>query len=242
MFSNKINIMIYHDKATLSPFHYLQFKTPCMVIDKVHTTHTPRIGTQRSHFESTPLYRTRLLTIRLLKQSYFATRLDYKKYKLFMVVPMNQWVAMVYPSATREPICSPCHIFFLLCLPWTWHFMINLAGVSRKAEDAYPTGTPGPICSKLFLLESGSVIYFCLDVFHTLLVPLLCSVFSWSSCCPKIQFMFFLLNTVRIHVLILLNFLCDLYSIFHRSWPAKNILNSREAVFTWNHNRQIYQV
>ena len=38
-----------------------------------------------------------------------------------MVVIMNSWVVVVYPSAPWEPICSPCHSFpFLFCLPRTW--------------------------------------------------------------------------------------------------------------------------
>ena len=36
--------------------------------------------------------------------------------------------------------------------------MNDSAGVSWKAEDAYPTGAPGPYSQ--FLVESGSFIYF----------------------------------------------------------------------------------
>ena len=41
----------------------------------------------------------------------------------------------------KKLICSTFHSFpFLFRLPWTCLFMSNSAGVSRKSEDAYPTG------------------------------------------------------------------------------------------------------
>ena len=53
-------------------------------------------------------------------------------------------------ACKTETTGSPRHSFsFLFCLPGTWRFMRNSVGVSRKAEDVYPTGAPGP-CSYWF--------------------------------------------------------------------------------------------
>ena len=56
--------------------------------------------------------------------------------------------------------------------------MGDSAGVSRRAEDAYSTDTPG-LCSQ-FLLESELFVYFCLFIYIILVIlySLLClSVF-----------------------------------------------------------------
>ena len=54
--------------------------------------------------------------------------------------------------------------------------MSNSAGVSRKAEDAYPTDAPGP-CSQ-FLAESELLIYFC--YFVCMILVTLCSLLCMS--------------------------------------------------------------
>ena len=55
--------------------------------------------------------------------------------------------------------------------------MSNSVDISRKADDAYPTGAPGP-CSQ-FLMESELLIYFCF--FVRISCHLLCvSVFSFG--------------------------------------------------------------
>ena len=54
--------------------------------------------------------------------------------------------------------------------------MNNSAGVSRKAEDAYPTGAAGP-CS-LFLVDSDLIIYFC--NFVCIILVILCSLLYLS--------------------------------------------------------------
>ena len=51
-------------------------------------------------------------------------------------------------------------------------FFNNLADVSRKAEDAYPTDAPGP-CSE-FLEEPELLIYFC--CFVCMILVNLCSL------------------------------------------------------------------
>ena len=61
-------------------------------------------------------------------------------YRSSMVINMNSWIFPVYSSAPSKLICSMCQRFpFLVRLPRTWLLMSNSAGVSRKAEDAYPT-------------------------------------------------------------------------------------------------------
>ena len=57
-----------------------------------------------------------------------------------------------------EPICSLCHSFFILLLQ-TLHFMNNMAGVSIKAEDTYPT-VSWFSCYSRIIFES----LFCFDV------------------------------------------------------------------------------
>ena len=67
--------------------------------------------------------------------------------------------------------------------------MSNSIGVSSKAEDAYPTDTPGP--RSQVLVESELLIYFCYIVCIVLvtLCSLLClSVFFMSGLCPWITF------------------------------------------------------
>ena len=104
-------------------------------------------------------------------------------YRSFMVVIMNLWIVTVYTSAPWKVICSTCHdIPFLFPLPCTWLFMSNLAGVSRKAEDTYPTSTPGPFSE--VLVEYDLLIYFCYFVCIILVISysLLCLSFFhvWS--------------------------------------------------------------
>ena len=88
-------------------------------------------------------------------------------------------------SPTFQLICSLCHKFpFLFCLPQTWLFKRNAAGVSRIAEDAYPTAAHGPCCQ--FLVESEFLICFCYFVCMILVTSfslLWMSVFHvWSLC------------------------------------------------------------
>ena len=52
--------------------------------------------------------------------------------------------------------------------------MSDSAGVSRKAEDTYPTSTPGP-CSQ-FLVASELLIYFCYFVLYYSVFYVLCCV------------------------------------------------------------------
>ena len=53
-------------------------------------------------------------------------------------------------------------------------------GVSRKADDAYPTGAPGP-CSK-FLVESELLICFCYFVCMSLVTLLFFFVYVYYPC------------------------------------------------------------
>ena len=70
-------------------------------------------------------------------------------------LPFRYWVPW-------ELICSTSNSFpCLFRLSWTWLFMSNLAGVSRKEEDAYLTSAPGPCAQFLILMESKMLIYFC---------------------------------------------------------------------------------
>ena len=55
--------------------------------------------------------------------------------------------------------------------------MSSWAGVSRKAEEAYPTSAPGP-CSQ-FLVESELLIYFGFFVHFILII--LCSLLCLSA-------------------------------------------------------------
>ena len=74
-----------------------------------------------------------------------------------------------------------CQSFsFLFHLPWTWFFMWNLAGVSWKADDAYPTSAPGP-CSQFLvkLVESKLLImyYFGYFMFFVVCISFPCLAF-----------------------------------------------------------------
>ena len=61
--------------------------------------------------------------------------------------PLNLMMFIIFGVSIYEIETSTRHNFpFLFCLPWTCLFMSNSAGVSRKADDAYPKGAPGP-CS-----------------------------------------------------------------------------------------------
>ena len=104
------------------------------------------------------LYRDRRLTMKLLEHGFVAARLK-SSLQRFYVVIINSWILTVHPSAPWKLICSTCHSFPFLCLlSWTWLFMSNSAGVSRKAEESYPTGASGP-CSE-FLMEFELLISF----------------------------------------------------------------------------------
>ena len=87
------------------------------------------------------------------------------------------------PSSPWKLICSTCPSFpFLFRQPWTWLYISNSVGVSRKAEDDYLTGAPGP-CSQI-LVESELHIFFCyfVCIFYVLCcVSGLCSwvIFFW---------------------------------------------------------------
>ena len=88
------------------------------------------------------------------------------------------WCIIVFFMLKRRVFhCSICHSFpFLFRLPRTWLFMRNSADVSRKAEDVYPTCTPG-LCFQV-LLVSELLIYVCYFVLFWLIYVLLCvSVF-----------------------------------------------------------------
>ena len=80
-------------------------------------------------------------------------------YRNFMVLIMNSWIVTVYSSAPWKLICSTCHSFFSFDYPGLDFFISNSASITRKAEDAYPTGTPCP-CTK-FLVEPVLLLYFC---------------------------------------------------------------------------------
>ena len=76
---------------------------------------------------------------------------------------------------------------FLFHLPWIWILMSDLPGIFRKAEDAYPTGAPGP-CSQ-FLVESKLLIYFCNFVYIILF-------FFYVRCCVCQFFMYCLCSCI----------------------------------------------
>ena len=63
---------------------------------------------------------------------------------------------------------STCHGFpFLFRLPGTWLFISNSVGVTRNAEDAYPTGAPGPSSHAVFsgVRVTHLVLLFCMYYF-----------------------------------------------------------------------------
>ena len=75
---------------------------------------------------------TRLLKIRLLDRIMLLRDWSHS-YKSSMVVIMNSWIFVVFPSAPWKPICSTCHSFpILFRLPRTWLFMSNSVGVSKS--------------------------------------------------------------------------------------------------------------
>ena len=82
---------------------------------------------------------------------------------------MNSWIATLYPSAPWKLICSTCHcIHFLFRLPRTWLFMSNSAGVSRKAEAAYPNDAPSP-CSQFSVRFAHLLLLLCMYYFSYLM-------------------------------------------------------------------------
>ena len=105
----------------------------------------------------------------------------------FMVVIINLWTITVYPSAPWDLVCATCPFTFLFRLPWTWLLMSNLAGVSRKAEDAYLIHALGPYP------QSGLLIYCCYFVCIILVFScyLLHMSFSMSRLCLWITFFWF---------------------------------------------------
>ena len=103
------------------------------------------------------LYRPRHLTIRLKEQSYVATRRLDSSLKKFCGRHHEHEDGCIY--LRHENWFVNVSLFpFLYHLLRTWFFMCNSASFSRKAEDAYSTGAPGP-CSQ-FLVESDLLIYF----------------------------------------------------------------------------------
>ena len=83
--------------------------------------------------------RARLLTIKLPEQGYADARLKSLLQKFF-----GRHHELVdrygYPTETWRLNFCTCHSFpFLFCLPYSWLFISNLAGVSKNAENAYPT-------------------------------------------------------------------------------------------------------
>ena len=78
--------------------------------------------------------------------------------------------------ALRTDLFNMPWFSFPLMSTWTWPFMSNWAGISRKAEDTYPTGAPGP-CFR-FLVRYELLIYFCYFVCNILVI--LCSSLCMS--------------------------------------------------------------
>ena len=89
-------------------------------------------------------------------------------------------------------IRATCHSLpFLFRLSRTWLFMSNLADVSRKTEDTYPTDALGP-CSQ-FLVKSELLIYFCFFAcifFYYFMFFVVCVCFT-CCLCPRITFFWF---------------------------------------------------
>ena len=76
------------------------------------------------------------------------------------------WINSHYKQHKHIFFPSQLEIMALNFLPRTWLFMSNSAGVSRKAEDTYTTGAPGPFSQ--FLVESELLICFCYFVWMIL--------------------------------------------------------------------------
>ena len=77
----------------------------------------------------------------------------------------------------------------------TWLIMSNSADVSRKAEDAYPTGAPGPWSSGVQVAHL--LLLLCMYYFSYIVLYILCYVclFSMSDLWPWITFLWFPLKS-----------------------------------------------
>ena len=110
------------------------------------------------------------------EQGYIATRLksSLQKYDCHHGLVERYGVSI----CTMKTDLLKCHSFL-----WTWHLMGTSAGVSRKAEVAYPTGAPGS-CSRSLsgvrnahLLLLLCIYYFGYFMFFVVCVYFPCLVF-----------------------------------------------------------------
>ena len=106
-----------------------------------------------------------------------------------IVAITNSWIVTVY---------SACYSFHFLFQ----HFISNSTGVSRKAEDAYPTATHGPLSELLinfsFLVCVTFVLscsWLCVWVYFPSLVLFL-GLYSFDFC-SNLGFLITLLNEVK---------------------------------------------
>ena len=95
-------------------------------------------------------------------------------YRLFSVFTFSPLFSL--------PLCFP----YLFRLHWTWNFMSNSAGDSRKADDAYPIGAFG-LCS-MFLVNSSwsfTFVFLCSCYIGSFIFFVACvCLFSLSSRYP----------------------------------------------------------
>ena len=95
-----------------------------------------------------------------------------------MVVNMNSWVVMVYPSV---PWLRISHVI-VYRLSQISYFISNSVGVSRKAKDDYPADC-SCICSILF-----DPYKFCYFVFFYFRVCFLCVILIWIESLWIVQY------------------------------------------------------
>ena len=96
--------------------------------------------TRACHNYADILYRARLLTIRVLEPGYIGTRLKSSLQKFYGCHHELLDRYGVSICTTRIDLFNVSQFPFLFRLPWTWLFMNNSVGVSRKTKDAYPPG------------------------------------------------------------------------------------------------------
>ena len=143
------------------------------------------------------LYRARLLKIRLLERDYMPQ--DYShQYASFMVVTVNWWIDMVYPSVPRKTMCSQCHSFpFLFRLLQTWHFVsILLGGCQSLKKQRTLTIYRFTWSMPKLLVVSGWLIYivYLYVFFFGYFMSFVVSIFYPSSLCLVIYYFEFRSN------------------------------------------------
>ena len=113
-----------------------------------------------SHISLDHIISLTYVILMFLEQGCVATRFksSLQKYHGHLYELVKHYGVSITPWEQFVHLVIQCSFPFLVHLPKMWHFMMNLVGISWKAEDAYPIIATGP-CSWC-LVESILLIYF----------------------------------------------------------------------------------